>query len=65
MKKIRPEIEDNLLVKGSRLGNFLVGTMYNGLDNSVDFDFLVRPVWNAAIPSKISFFLLGKPPGEK
>ena len=56
MKKIRLEIEDNLLVKGSRLGNFLVRTMYNGLDLFVDFDFPVRPVWNAVIPSKISFF---------
>ena len=56
MKKIRLEIEDNLLVKGSRLGNFLVRTMYNGLDSSVDIDFPVCPVWNAVIPSKISFF---------
>ena len=55
-KKIIPKIEDNLLVKGSRLGNFSVKTMYNGLDLSVDFDFPVRPVWNDVIPSKISFF---------
>ena len=55
-KKIRLGIEDNLLVKGSRLGNFSVRTMYNGLDNSVDFDFPVCPIWNAAIPFKISFF---------
>ena len=55
-KKIRLEIEDNLLVKGSRLGNFSVRTMYNGLELSVDFDFPIRPVWNVVIPSKISFF---------
>ena len=55
-KKIKPEIEDNLLVNESRLGNFSVRTMYNGLDNSVDFDFPIRLVWNATIPSKISFF---------
>ena len=43
-------------MKGSRLGNFSVRTMYNGLDSLVDFDFPIRPTWNAAIPSKISFF---------
>ena len=55
-KKIKPTIEDKLLVKGSRLGNFSVRIMYNGLDSSVDFDFPVHPVWNVVIPSKISFF---------
>ena len=53
-KKIRPEIEDELLVKGSRLGNFSVRIMYNGLDSSVDLDF--QSILSAVIPSRISFF---------
>ena len=55
-KKIRPWIEDKLLLKGSSHGNFSVRTMYNGLDFSPDIDFPFRSVWNSAIPSKISFF---------
>ena len=55
-KKIKPVIEDKLLLKGSSLGNFSVKTMYNGLDPSADFDFPFRSVWNVVIPPKISFF---------
>ena len=55
-KKIRPMIEDKLLLKGSNIGNFSLKTMYNGLDPSADFDFPFHPVWNAVIPPKINFF---------
>ena len=55
-KKIRPGIEDKLLMKGSNHGNFSVRTLYSGLDSSPEFDFPFRSVWNHVIPSKISFF---------
>ena len=55
-KKIRPWIEDKLLLKGSNHGNFSVRTMYSGLDLSPDIDFPFRSVWNSVIPYKIRFF---------
>ena len=58
-KKIRPWIEDNLLLKGSSHGKFSVRTMYSGLDLSLEIDFPFRSVWNYVIPSKFSFFRLG------
>ena len=55
-KKIRPGIEDKLLMKGSNHINFSVRTLYSGLDFLPEFDFPFRSVWNHVIPSKISFF---------
>ena len=55
-KKIRHWIEDKLLLKGSNHGNFLVRTMYSGLDLSPEIDFPFCLVWNIVIPKKISFF---------
>ena len=55
-KKIKPGIEDKLLMKGSNHGNFSIRTLYSGLDFSPKFDFPFCSVWNYVIPSKISFF---------
>ena len=55
-KKIKPWIEDKLLLKGSSHRNFSIRTMYSGLDLSPDIDFPFNSVWNSKIPSKISFF---------
>ena len=41
-KKIRPWIEDKLLLKGSSHDNFSVRTMYSGLDLSFEIDFPSR-----------------------
>ena len=55
-KKIRPWIEDKLLLKESSNGNFSVRTMYRGLDLSPKIDFPFRSIWNSMVPSKNSFF---------
>ena len=54
--KIRPWIENKLLLKGSSHGNFSVMTLYSGLDLSPETEFPFRSIWNFVIPSKISFF---------
>ena len=55
-KKIRPWIEDKLLLKGSSHGNFSVKTLYSGFDLSLEIDFPFCSVRNHVIPFKISFF---------
>ena len=55
-KKIRPWIEDKLLLKGSNHGKFFVRTMYSGLGVSPEIDFPFCSVWNCVIPYKIVFF---------
>ena len=49
-KKIKPWIEDKLLLKGSSHGKFFVKTMYSGLDLSPKIDFPFRLVWNLCDP---------------
>ena len=55
-KKIKPWIEDKLLLKGSNHDKFFVWTMYSGLDLLPEINFPFYSVWNYVIPSKISFF---------
>ena len=54
--KIRPWIENKILLKGSSHGNFSVMTLYSGLDLSPETEFPFCSIWNYVIPSKISFF---------
>ena len=63
-KKIRPWIEDKLLLKGSSHDKFFVWTMYSGLDLLPETNFPFCSVWNYVIPPKLAFSL-GKLRGEK
>ena len=55
-QKIRPFIEDKILIKGSRNDAFSVKIMYRVLDCSPQVAFPSRSIWNPIIPPIIGFF---------
>ena len=55
-QKIRPFMEDKILLKGSKNRAFSVKIMYRVLDFSPQVAFPSHSIWNSVIPPRIGFF---------
>ena len=64
-KQIIENQEELMFFKETKNGNFLVKLLFKAMDRSANVVFPYKFIWNSWVPTKVSFFLLGKPLGAK
>ena len=65
VKRVDPNKKELMLLKETKDGRFSVKCFYGVLDRLNVVLFLHSIIWNTWTPTKVSFFLLGKPLGGR